>query len=66
MKRKKLLKWNETKNGTKLAVGDTLVFGYIKQGKHYSLGIKDGNTSIGLICKTEKHCLMISNILNQV
>ena len=66
MKRKKLLKWEDGTLNSKVAIGDKMLFGYIKEKEHYSLGIKDGNIAIGLKCKTERHCLMISNILNQV
>jgi hypothetical protein len=66
MKRKKLLEWLD-KNKIKIAQGDRLFFGYQKVNKHYLLMIESSNgLATRLICKTEKDCLTISNILNKV
>ena len=66
MKRKKLLKWEDGILNSKVAIGGKLVFIYKKEKGYYTLAIKDGDISVGFKCKTERHCLMISNILNQV
>ena len=65
MKRKKLLEWKE-RNGVKTAVGRRFYFSYYKIGKTFRLILDTDPLASVLECKTERHCLMISNILNQV
>ena len=65
MKRKKLLEWKQY-GKSQIAEGNTLIFAYQKVGRNYMLLIEANGLATRLICKTERHCLMISNILNQV
>jgi hypothetical protein len=65
MKRKKLLEW-EDNNKAKIAKGDKLFFAYEKRKGHYSLAVLDNGMAIGVRCKTERDCLIVSNILNKV
>ena len=65
MKRKKLLKW-EDNNKSKIAQGDKLFFAYEQRKGHYSLAVLDSGMAIGVRCKTEKDCIIVSNILNKV
>jgi len=66
MKRKKLLEWKDGNHKSRIALGDKLFFGYKKEKGCYSLAIKDGEIVIGVKCKTERDCLIVSNILNKV
>ena len=64
---KKLLSWIDGKNGMKITAGTTKTFyAYQKMGNKYLLVIESGDIAIRLTCKTERDCLIVSNILNKV
>ena len=62
----KLLSWIDSdKEGIKIARGKNVFYAYQKMGKKYLLVIESGDVAVRLTCKTERDCLMISNILNK-